>query len=133
MFEYLQTHQVILLFLIIALGLIIGRIKLWGFSFESSAILFVAMAFGHYGFTLDSDFMTLGLIFFIYSIGLQAGPSIFNISRKQGFQLNLIVLFLLITGALTTYLTAVFFNLDMDIAVGLFAGAFTSTPDHFLT
>ncbi|MBN2425260.1 MAG: hypothetical protein JXR46_15330 [Calditrichaceae bacterium] len=128
MFDYLQDHQVILLFLIIALGLIIGRIKIWGFSFESSAILFVAMAFGHYGFTLNSDFMTLGLIFFIYSIGLQAGPSIFNISRKQGFRLNLIVLLLLVLGALTTYLTAVFFNLDMDIAVGLFAGAFTSTP-----
>ena len=64
---YLHTHPVFLLLFIIVLGFILGRIRIFGFSLETSAILFVAMAFGHYGFRLPHDFQTLGLIFFIYA------------------------------------------------------------------
>jgi len=128
MIEYLQNNQVILLFLIIALGFIFGRIKILGFSFDSSAILFVAMAFGHYGFTLNSDFQTMGLILFIYAIGLQAGPSIFNISKKEGMQLNLIVLLLLSLGGILTIVLSHILDIDTKISAGIFAGALTSTP-----
>ena len=119
MIEYLHSHQVILLFLIIALGYIIGRIKILGFSFDTSAILFVAMAFGHYGFTLNSDFQTMGLILFIYAIGLQAGPSIFNISKKEGMQLNLIVLLLLTLGGILTIVMSRFLDIDTAIEADL--------------
>ena len=125
---YLHSHPVFLLFLIIVFGFILGRIRVLGFSLETSAILFVAMAFGHYGFGLPKEFQTLGLIFFIYAIGLQAGPSIFNISRKQGFQLNLIVLILISSGALLTLTLAKLLHVAMPLAVGLFTGALTSTP-----
>ncbi len=125
---YLHTHPVFLLLLIIVLGFILGRIRIFGFSLETSAILFVAMAFGHYGFQLPHDFQTLGLIFFIYAIGLQAGPSIFNISKKQGFQLNFIVLVLISSGALLTLALAKLWQVKMPLAVGLFTGALTSTP-----
>jgi len=128
MIEYLHDHQVILLFLIIALGFIIGRIKIFGFSFDSSAILFVAMAFGHYGFTLNSDFQTMGLILFIYAIGLQAGPSIFNISKKEGMQINLLVFSLLSLGAILTIILSGIWDIDTTISAGIFAGALTSTP-----
>lgn len=128
MIEYLEGHQVILLFLIIALGFVIGRIKIWRFSFDSSAILFVAMAFGHYGFTLNPDFQTMGLILFIYAIGLQAGPSIFNISKKEGMKLNLVVLLLLSFGAILTIALSKIIGLDISISAGIFAGALTSTP-----
>jgi putative transport protein len=128
MFEYLQEHPVVLLFLIIALGFIIGRVKILGFSFDSSAILFVAMAFGHYGLTLNGDFQDMGLILFIYAIGLQAGPSIFNISRKVGMQLNLIVFFLLSVGGLLTIALSYLLEIDTKISAGIFAGALTSTP-----
>ncbi|MCD6374509.1 MAG: hypothetical protein J7L94_03220 [Caldisericaceae bacterium] len=125
---YLHTHPVFLLLFIIVLGFILGRIRIFGFSLETSAILFVAMAFGHYGFRLPHDFQTLGLIFFIYAIGLQAGPSIFNISKKQGFQLNFIVLVLISSGALLTLALAKLWHVKMPLAVGLFTGALTSTP-----
>ncbi len=125
---YLQTHSVFLLLLIVVLGFVLGRIRVLGFSLETSAILFVAMAFGHFGFRLPNEFQTLGLIFFIYAIGLQAGPSIFNISRQQSFQLNGIVLVLISFGALLTLLLAKLFTISMPLAVGLFTGALTSTP-----
>lgn len=126
--SYLQQHQIILLFLVIALGFLFGRIRLWGFSFEASGILFVAMVFGHYGLTLDSAFQTFGLILFIYAIGLQAGPSIFNISRRQGLKLYLLVLIIISSGALITLLSSKIGDIDMSLAIGLFAGALTSTP-----
>ncbi len=125
---YLQQHQIILLFLIITLGFIFGQIKIFGFSFESSGILFVAMLFGNYGFTLNHDFQMMGLILFIYAIGLQAGPTIFNMSRSQSLQLNTLVFLLLGGGALLTFLISYFGHLDMALAIGLFAGAMTSTP-----
>lgn len=128
MADFLQTHQIILLFLIITLGYLFGRIRIWGFSFESTGILFVAMVFGNFGFTLLDEFQTLGLILFIYAIGLQAGPSVFHISRKQGLRINALVTLLLGSGAIITYLAARLWQLDMELAIGLFAGAMTSTP-----
>lgn len=125
---YLQEHQIILLFLIIALGFLLGRIRIWTFSFEASGILFVAMIFGHFGFSLNDDLQSLGLIFFIYAIGLQAGPSIFHISKKEGLQLNGLVFLIIAFGALLTYGATLFWQLDMSMAIGLFAGALTSTP-----
>lgn len=127
-YSYLQNNPIILLSLIVVIGFIIGRIRIFGFSFETSAILLVAMVFGNYGFTLPEEFQTLGLILFIYAVGLQAGPSIFNIGKKQGFQLNLIILVLISFSALFTTLLAKLFGLDMALAIGLFTGALTSTP-----
>ncbi|MEJ2053084.1 MAG: TrkA C-terminal domain-containing protein [Calditrichaceae bacterium] len=126
--QYLQTHQTALIFLIITLGFLFGRIRILDFSFEASGILFVAMVFGHYGFTLNSDFQMFGLILFIYAIGLQAGPSIFNISKKQGLQLYILVFIVISAGAITTVVAAKIWHVDMPLAIGLFAGALTSTP-----
>lgn len=125
---YLQAHQVILLFLIIVVGFLVGRIRILGFSLETSAILFAAMVFGHYGYSLNKDFQVLGLIFFIYAIGLQAGPSIFNMSRKQGLQLNFLVFTLISFSALLTLFLSKLWHVDIPMAIGLFTGALTSTP-----
>ncbi len=125
---FLNQHQVILLFLIITLGYLIGRIRIFNFSLETSGILFVAMFFGKYGFTLNHGFQVLGIVFFIYAIGLQAGPSIFNISGKHSLHINSLVFFLLAMGALFTVFFSRFWHIDMKLAVGLFSGAMTSTP-----
>lgn len=125
---YLHTHQIVLLFLIISVGYLLGQIKIWGFSLGSTAILFAAMFFGHHGFTLSHDFLVLGLILFIYAIGLNAGPAIFNISKKQGLLLYGLVCFLLTTGAILTYLASKIWQLDINLAIGIFSGAMTSTP-----
>jgi len=65
------------LFLIIALGLILGQAKYKGFSLDSSAVIFVALLMGHWGFLVPEVFQKLGLLLFIFTIGIQAGPGFF--------------------------------------------------------
>ena len=125
---YLQQHEIVLLLLIISLGFLFGRIRIFGFSLEASGILFVAMLFGHFGFTLNSDFQVLGLLLFIYAIGLQAGPSFLNMTKKHGKQLYLLVFILISIGALLTIGLTKILQIDSSLAIGLFAGAMTSTP-----
>ncbi len=116
------------LFLIISLGIILGHIKIKGISLDLSAVIFVALLFGHFGVTIPNSFQKIGLLLFIFTIGIQAGPGFFEAFRKQGLQLIITAVALVIIGALTTFVLGLAFNLDFNIAVGLFTGALTSTP-----
>ena len=73
----LLSSQYFALFMIISLGFILGSIKIKGISLDISAIIFVALIFGHLGVTMPPIIGTLGLILFIYTIGIQAGPGFF--------------------------------------------------------
>lgn len=116
------------LFFIIAIGFIIGNIKIKGFSFDISAILFLAIFMGYLGVELPHEFQVLGLILFIYSIGIQAGPGFFASFKKQGRQLFLMALILIGSAVVVTQLVTNIFDIDKNIAVGLLTGALTSTP-----
>lgn len=70
------------LFLIILIGFIIGRIKIKGISLDVSAVIFVALVFGHFGVIVPKDFQYLGLVLFIFTIGIQAGPG-FSVRSKR--------------------------------------------------
>lgn len=124
----LLHNSVFLLLLIICLGEIIGKIELFSFSFGSSAIIFVALAFGHLGYQLPPAFQMLGLILFIYSVALMAGPGFFSSFRKHGLHLALGALCVVTVGAICAFACAAFFHFDAGITAGLFAGALTSTP-----
>ncbi len=125
---FLGKQQVFTLFLIISIGYLIGRINIKGFSLESSAILFVAILAGHFGLKVPSHFKTIGLLFFIYSIGLQAGPKFLTFFKKDGLLLNMLAFSIVTIGAITTAITILFFHIKPETAIGLFAGALTSTP-----
>jgi putative transport protein len=116
------------LFLIIALGYIIGRIKIFGLSLDVSAVIFVALVFGHYGIVIPKDFQYLGLVLFIFTIGIQAGPGFFESFKKEGRQLSGFAAILIIVAALTTIGIITIFGIDTNIAVGLLTGSLTSTP-----
>jgi len=73
----LFSNSYFVLFLIILIGFIIGRIKIKGISLDVSAVIFVALFFGHYGIVVPVDFQYIGLVLFIFTIGIQAGPSFF--------------------------------------------------------
>ncbi|BBB31805.1 conserved hypothetical protein [Thermotomaculum hydrothermale] len=126
--DFLGKNQVFTLFLIISIGYLIGRIKIKGFSLESSAILFVAILAGHLGLDAPVSFKTVGLLFFVYSIGLQAGPKFFSFFKRDGFALNMLAFAIVSIGAIVTAIIIYFFNVKPEIAIGLFAGALTSTP-----
>lgn len=128
MIQFLQNQPILTLFLIITIGYLIGQIKWKGFSLESSAILFVALIAGHLGLNLPSILKILGLLFFIYAIGLQAGPTFLTFFKRDGFVLNLVAFSLVSIGAIVTIVVVLLFHIHPEIAIGLFAGALTSTP-----
>ena len=116
------------LFVIIAVGFLLGRIKVKGISLDISAVIFIALIFGHYGVIIPKDFQRIGLVLFIFTIGLQAGPGFFESFRKQGKALAILATVLIVSAGLTTVAMIHLFDLDVNIGVGLLTGALTSTP-----
>jgi putative transport protein len=102
-------NSIFLLLVIVILGEALGHVRLKTFSLGSSAIIFVALAFGHFGYSLPVEFQTLGLVLFIYSVGLQAGPGFLSSFRSHGLKLAL--------GAMTVVFFWIFD--DSDLFLGL--------------
>lgn len=115
-------------FLIVALGMVLGQLRIKGLSLDVSAVIFVALAFGHWGITVPADFQKIGLVLFIYTIGLQSGPGFFESFRKHGRQLIVLAVVIVGTGAVTTVLLGWWLGFDFKLGVGLLAGSLTSTP-----
>lgn len=124
----LLTNHIFLLLFITLLGTALGKLKLGSFSLGSSGIIFVALGLGHFGYTLPADFQTLGLVLFIYSIGLQAGPGFLHTLRSRGLKLTLGAIAIISIGFVTALTCCLFFGFNASIGAGLFAGALTSTP-----
>ncbi len=124
----LFNQDYFLLFGVIALGYFIGRIQLFGFSLDVSAVMFVAMVFGYYGFTVPPLIQSIGLLFFIYTVGIQAGPGFFDSFKTHGRQYAFLALIIVASGALLTWLFTWLFDYDKNLTIGLFTGALTSTP-----
>ena len=124
----LLTDSYFALFSIVALGFILGRIKIFGLSLDVSAVIFVALVFGHFGVVIPKDFQTLGLVLFIFTIGIQAGPGFFESFKKDGRELAIFATLLILSAGILTLTMISVFNIDKNIAIGLFTGALTSTP-----
>lgn len=116
------------LFLIVALGFMLGRIKIKGVSLDVSAVIFIALLFGHYGVFIPKELGNFGLVLFIFTIGIQAGPGFFDSFRSKGKTLIIITLLLIGSAALTAVALKYAFGIDTASVVGLIAGALTSTP-----
>ena len=115
-------------FLIIALGYILGKIKIKGISLDVSAVIFVALIFGHYGVQVPIDFQYIGLVLFIFTIAIQAGPGFVQSFRKQGRSLMTLTLVLILSALFVSLLLSKLFDVDMVVGIGLLSGALTSTP-----
>lgn len=118
---------------VIAAGIYIGKLKIFGVSLGVTFVLFVGILMGHLGYVVDSDILKfvreLGLILFIFSIGLQVGPGFFSSFKKGGVVLNgLAVLVIALNVAIV--LGIYFFGNINDISalVGVMSGAVTNTP-----
>ncbi len=115
-------------FLIVTLGYLLGRIKIKGISLDVSAVIFIALLFGHFGIIIPSEIQQIGLVLFIFTIGMQAGPGFFSAFKKQGKKLTILASSLIVIAGLTTIGVVYLFDIDMKIGIGLLTGALTSTP-----
>jgi putative transport protein len=125
---HLFSNSYFVLFLIILIGFIIGRIKIKGISLDISAVIFVALFFGHYGVVIPKDFQYLGLVLFIFTVGIQAGPSFFESFKKQGRELAILASLLVLSAGFITFLVYYLAGVDKNLSIGLLSGSLTSTP-----
>ncbi len=130
--EHTFIQAVMILSLICAVGLALGRIKLKGISFGVTFVFFAGIIAGHFNITIDPQMLVLaqnfGLILYIYSLGLQVGPGFFSSFKKGGIKLNLLALLLLVTGSLMAMAIHWTTGISAPDTVGLLAGAVTNTP-----
>ena len=126
------AHSMFVFALVISIGIALGRIKIFGVSLGITWILFVGIAFGHFGLIIDGDILhfikEVGLILFIYSIGMQVGPSFFSSFKKGGLTLNLLAASIVFLGVITTVVIHLITQLPISTMVGILSGAVTNTP-----
>lgn len=127
MFADLLNSSYFALFLIVALGFMLGRIKIKGLSLDVSAVIFIALLFGHFGVIIPKELGNFGLVLFIFTIGIRPVPD-FRLLRSKGKTLIIITLLIICSAALTAVGLKYAFDIDTPSVVGLIAGALTSTP-----
>ncbi|KLU05539.1 transport protein [Rhodopirellula islandica] len=121
-------NPILVLLCVIALGLLIGRVSFRGISLGTSAILFVALLAGHFGWSIPTGFGTLGLALFVYCVGISAGPTFFRGLASHGRAMAITGSVIVLTGVAVTWVCARLLDLPAELAGGLMAGAMTSTP-----
>lgn len=124
----LLSQEMVVLFAILAIGAWLGSLSLGGLSLGSAGIFFVSLVFSHYGLRVPQAVMELGLLLFVYAVGLQAGPRFFRSFRRHGLRFALIAGAVAVTGALTTIAVKQILQLPFELASGLYTGALTCTP-----
>jgi putative transport protein len=122
------AESMFVLFAILTLGAWIGQWAWRGISLSTAGVLFAALAFGHFGFSIPREIMDFGLILFVYAVGLTAGPSFFRTFRRRGIRFVVLALVTAGSGALITVLLAALLRLSPALAAGLYSGALTCTP-----
>lgn len=119
--------ELLIIFLIMVLGYALGHINFFGLKFGASAILIVALFFGHFGFEVPKFLASLGLVLFLAPIGLMAGPSFMANIKKNGLSFLTISFITVTIGGVLIVLVSKFFDIDLALSMGLATGAMTST------
>lgn len=127
------AHSICVLSLAIAVGIFLGhKLKFQGITLGITWILFCAIACSHFGMRLDKDVLAFakdfGLILFVYSIGLQVGPSFFSSFRKGGLSLNMLAMSIVFLGCITAFVIHIVSGESIAVMTGVLFGAVTNTP-----
>ena len=130
-----MTHSavqaVVVLSLLCACGLALGKVKVLGVSLGVAFVFFLGILAGHLGLSIDADMLqyaqNFGLVLFVYALGLQVGPGFFSSFHKSGLTLNLWALAVVLVGTVLTLLLPLA-GINLSDAVGIMCGATTNTP-----
>ena len=128
--RFLESEPLLLLFIVSGLGYLLGQIKIKNISLGVAAVLFVGLAFGALSPNMEipTAIVELGLIIFVYTIGLSSGPGFFASFRGDGIRDNIFVLLMLVLAAAMSVVAAAIFGLKSTVTAGMFAGSLTNTP-----
>ena len=132
LFEHSALQAVIVLSLISTLGIVLGKIRIFGVSLGTAFIFFVGILAGHLGLSLDPAMLvyaeSFGLILFVYALGLQVGPGFFSSLRSDGIRLLTPALLVLTIGTLAAIGLSFACNIPIADMSGILCGATTNTP-----
>ena len=127
------AHTAFLYALVIAAGVLLGRVKIFGVSLGVTFVLFVGILMGHFGLAIDAPILNFmkefGLILFVFSIGMQVGPGFFSSFKHEGIRLNFLAIAIIALNIIVTL--AIYFldgSIEMPMLVGILSGAVTNTP-----
>ena len=128
------AHIVFLYAFVVAAGVYLGKIKIFGVSLGVTFVLFAGILMGHFGFTADTRILhfirEFGLILFVFCIGLQVGPSFFSSFKKGGMTLNLLAVGIVVLNIAVALGLYYLWNgrVELPMMVGILYGAVTNTP-----
>ncbi|MCD8260208.1 MAG: putative transporter [Bacteroides sp.] len=130
--DYSGLQAVILLSLICATGLGLGKLKIRGMALGTSFVFFIGIVAGAFGLFIDRQMLNyvecFGLVLFVYALGLQVGPGFFSSFRKGGVPLNMLAMGVIVLGTLFTILGARVAGSSLPDMIGVLCGATTNTP-----
>ena len=130
--QHTFVQAVMMLSIICAAGLALGRIKVKGISLGVTFVFFAGIIAGHFGVSINPEMLALaqnfGLILYIYALGLQVGPGFFSSFKHGGVKMNLLAVILILTGSLMAMIIHWTTGTSAPDTVGLLAGAVTNTP-----
>ena len=131
-FEHSAMQAVIVMAVIIALGLGLGKLRVCGISLGMTCVFFSGILIGHLGFSIDPDMLkyaeSFGLVLFVYELGLQVGPGFFSSFRQGGILLNMLAFGVVAIGTLMAVLISEVGHVPMGDMIGILCGATTNTP-----
>lgn len=126
------AHTMLVLSLVIAVGVLLGKVKIAGVSIGVTWVLFVGILAGHFGMTVDAETLhfikEFGLILFVFSIGLQVGPGFFSSFKEGGLKMVGCAVAIVAIGAFAAYIIHLVTGTPMTTMVGVMSGAVTNTP-----
>lgn len=129
MVETFNQNPLLLLFLVLAIGYLVGNISIKGSKLGVAAVLFVGLFFGamDQSVTVPSILFELGLVLFVYSIGLSSGKAFFKSFKKNGFRDLIFILIMLTLSGVVTIGIHFLFDFDAATTTGIYSGSTTNT------
>ena len=132
--EIISQSEPLLLFLVIGIGFMLGQIQIYGFKLGVAGVLFIGLVFGAWmphgtePMTIAYQVMQVGLILFVYTIGLSSGAGFFTSFKDHGLRFNIALVCALCAGAAATLGVGLWMDLESSKIAGVFCGGLTNTP-----
>ena len=125
----LSSNDVLLLFVVLSLGLCLGKLRLGSIQIGSSiGVLVMSLLLGQQHFSINTDALSLGFMLFIFCVGVEAGPNFFSIFFRDGKNYFMLALVMVVTALALALGLGRLFHWDIGLTAGLLAGSMTSTP-----
>ena len=125
----LSGNDILLLFVVLALGLCLGKLRLGSVQLGNSiGVLVVSLLLGQQHFTINTDALSLGFMLFIFCVGVEAGPNFFSIFFRDGKNYFMLAIVMVVSALLLALGLGKLFGWDIGLTAGMLAGSMTSTP-----